>query len=113
METIALVWIGGAVVVGFIAAAKGRSFVGGALVSLLFSPLIGLVVVLVSKSGDALEQEAARKGRSYEYRVCPKCAETIRREALVCKHCGADLADLPPPSTNAERLGRSVAGLFK
>lgn len=25
-------------------------------------------------------------------RVCPKCAERVRREAKRCKHCGADIA---------------------
>lgn len=25
-------------------------------------------------------------------KVCPKCAERIKREAVKCKHCGADVA---------------------
>jgi len=33
--------------------------------------------------------------------------------ALVCRHRVADLETSPPPSTSAERLGRSVAGLFR
>jgi hypothetical protein len=110
---IVLGWFVGAVVVGIIAAGKGRSFFGAFLVSLFFSPLIGLVVVLVSKSGAALSEEAARSGDSDEFRGCPKCAETIRREALVCKHCGADLAGFPPPPTRSERMGKAVREFFR
>lgn len=28
-------------------------------------------------------------------RTCPKCAEEVRAAAVVCKHCGGDLAPLP------------------
>jgi hypothetical protein len=30
-----------------------------------------------------------------QWKRCPFCAETIRREAMVCKHCGRDLAHRP------------------
>lgn len=38
-------------------------------------------------------------------RPCPKCAESVRAAAVICKHCGADLqpAELDPdyPTTDA------------
>ncbi|WP_296280490.1 zinc ribbon domain-containing protein [Pseudoxanthomonas sp.] len=29
-------------------------------------------------------------------RTCPKCAETVRAAAVVCKHCGTDLQPVAP-----------------
>lgn len=106
-------WLVLSVVVGVVAAIRGRSFFGGFLVSLFFSPLIGLIVVLVSKTGEQLSRESARKGGSSEFRVCPQCAEVVRREALVCRFCNADLSRTPPPPTGAEKLGRAVRELFR
>lgn len=34
--------------------------------------------------------------RISDERICPFCAETVKRAAMVCKHCGADLRDHPP-----------------
>ncbi len=45
----------------------------GLFISILFSPVIAAIVLLLS----------GRKART-----CPKCAEKIRMQALVCKHCG-------------------------
>ena len=43
------------------------------LLSLLLSPVVtGILLLILGPSGKA----------------CPKCAETVRREAVLCKHCG-------------------------
>jgi hypothetical protein len=37
---------------------------------------------------------------------CPKCAENVLKEAIVCKHCGAKF-DL---SSNMIKLGKNLMG---
>lgn len=44
-------------------------------------------------------------------RVCPACAETIKKAAHLCKHCGhrfkSVIPDEAPPSFDAEREGKN------
>ena len=63
---------------------RGRSSVTGFLGGFLLGPL-GIVLALVSPS---------------QMPKCPHCAEFVKSEALVCKHCGRDLpSDFAATST--------------
>jgi hypothetical protein len=79
MLSAALVWLLFAVVVAIAANARGRGPAGWALLGLLFGPF-ALVAVLVMP-----------RNLSRTHTSCPACAEPVRREAVVCYHCGAKL----------------------
>ena len=88
-------WLLFSVIVGWFAHQKGRSGIAFFLISIVISPMIGLIVVLIIKpSGEVMEQRMLLSG---EGKTCPFCAEVVRAEALICKHCGKDIdAGLPP-----------------
>lgn len=79
-----LLWIILAIVIGVIAGARGRSGFGWFLISVLLSPLIGLILV-------ALLPSLKDRPTPATHVKCPDCAELVRNEARVCKHCGCRL----------------------
>ena len=81
-------WAIAAAVVGFIASARGRGFLGFFLLSVLLSPLLGLIILLIT--GDGQKRSP-----------CPECKEAVIVGAARCPHCRTELTwdegTTPPP----------------
>jgi hypothetical protein len=78
-----LFWaIVGGLVGAVIGERKGRTG-EGVVLGLLLGPIGWLVVGFGPNYKQAKEAKESKK--------CPFCAELVKREATVCKHCGRDL----------------------
>lgn len=85
---LAIGWIVLSFVVAVVANARDKSGVGYFFISLVLSPLIGLILAVAIP-------KATPTPTVTTHRKCPDCAELVLNEARVCKHCGAKLT---PPS---------------
>ena len=94
-----------AAIVGVIAGSWGRSGFGWFLVSVLLSPILGLLFLLIAGKASPA---ARRPSLESEGRVsCEQCYEQIMPQAVVCRFCGAEREPAPAveEETNAEALG--------
>lgn len=51
-------------------------------------PLLGIFLAIFSQNA---QQVAVTKGEYGAYKKCPFCAESVRKEAVKCRHCQSDL----------------------
>jgi hypothetical protein len=89
MEVILIGWLILSVIVGSAAEGNGRSGFGFFLLSLIFSPFVGILVLLArGKNESALAREAVKRGKA---QVCSTCKEIIKIGAIRCRYCGAEV----------------------
>lgn len=97
---LAVLWIAFSIAAGIIAANKGRSGWGYFFLSVLLSPLIGILFALIAQPLNQPDAQSVQPTPQTHQR-CPDCREYILIGARVCKHCGcrikanAAAADIP------------------
>ncbi|KRC14826.1 zinc ribbon domain-containing protein [Acidovorax sp. Root217] len=57
--------------------------------------LVPIAALFVALSSNTSQQKAVATGEHGDFKKCPFCAESVRKEAIKCKHCGSDLAADP------------------
>jgi len=108
-----------AVLLGLAPAAIAHSKGGNFFLWWLYGAAIWIVAfphaLMMRADSQALENKALAEGQ----RKCPDCAELIRQEAVVCRHCGLKLpqevvlapqSDLQPVANSSESAADGEAG---
>jgi hypothetical protein len=90
------------VCVAVIATKKGRSAIGWFFISIFVTPILSFIMLMVMGETTDFKLAELRKNKQYAtgeaipdpytHMKCPDCAELIKIEAKVCKHCGCRIA---------------------
>ncbi len=113
-----IIWFILSMILANIAESKGQSGGGMFFLSFIFSPLIGLLILIAK--GDNEQVLEQRKIASGVLRLCHICNEAIKAEAKKCKHCGSTRDAQPArerfdfsPQMNFQKEWDYVSGLFE
>jgi hypothetical protein len=91
MEALAL-WIILSAVAGIVASSRGRNGPGFFVLSLVLSPLVGLLLAALLPSRQRRVAIPGPEDLDTPARInCPRCAESIAAAAKVCRFCGHEL----------------------
>ena len=83
------------VIPAWIAQTKGRSFWGWWIYALFLWPITLIHSVVIRADTKELEKRQIQSGN----KKCPACAEIIKAEAKLCKHCGTEQEITEEPDT--------------
>ena len=86
----------------YIAQTKGKSFGTWYVYGILLLPIALIHSLVINKDSSEMEARSLSEGN----KKCPYCAELVKREAIICKHCKSELkvevAPVSKPMTQGE-----------
>ena len=94
-------WIFLSILVGAFASSKRRSGIAWFFLSLIISPLITFIIILVAGSPQGILKK------------CPKCAEEVKVEALICRFCNFEFPISPAPPEPEKITQKNIDELWE
>ncbi len=91
---ILLFWFLVSIAIGVWASNKGRSGFGWFVLAVVISPILAAIFLAVSSDLSPRPALALDAPTPSTHVTCPDCAEFVRKEANVCKHCGCKLTPI-------------------
>jgi len=88
MTGFVITWVLCGLIAGAIGASRNVGFMLHAMIGFLFGP-IGIITAVLFKPSE--EEVFKSKGVRSGLVRCPFCAELVKAEATICKHCRSDL----------------------
>ena len=86
---IIIFWLVVSLIVGLFASSNGRSGLGYFLLSIIISPLLaGIIVLIVGKNPIEIQTQSLIAGEKIK---CHYCKKAIKSESKVCEHCKNEL----------------------
>ncbi len=111
-------WFVFSIVAAVIANARGRAGTGYFLLSMLLTPLVGIILAAALPNLNVAKDPDAPNANTHVR--CPDCRELVRFDAIKCKHCGATLTPNPialspisAKSVPIEEAAQDLIGLAK
>jgi len=80
------VWLLMSIAAAIISEKRGNSPILGFVGGLILGP-IAVIAALAEKPNKKIEKDVIKGNK----RKCPFCAEIVKNEAFVCKHCGREI----------------------
>lgn len=83
---------------------RNRSFFGWLLIAFLISPILAAILLFIlPKAKGAIEEEC-----EIDTKNCPRCAESVKINALVCRYCSHEFSDRDAISNNIEKSYKDI-----
>ena len=108
MLTFSALWLLFAFGVGMLAKHRGRSMLNWLLISVVISPLLGFVVLMMKQDlALAVALDSVTHDMELTHVKCVHCAEYVAPEASVCPYCRNSIT--PQPEYVQKRVAEKLA----